>query len=287
LKTKSIFTNEPDSLPDAKADFLLATTVTDAYDIDALTRDDIPGLIIKASHNLNPFETMETLNLDANAQTTSIEAKEVFAKGMTLGREYELKGNYLILALGKPSSTATAAASILALGYDAKECFSIKNTQDALSLIDDKMSNFEKLGLVSDNMLLYCAGFLLEATKRFHVVLGGGIQMAACLLIADKVREDVLMRLNAKNLTLATTSWVLNNKNSDIKKLLGFLSYTPHAIYTEFSFKEAEIPLLKKYCKSEEKQDFGAGAALAYADKNGQNNKSMIDAIELIIYMLM
>ena len=276
-----------------------------------------PALITRGVHNLDQFETIEILDLGLSIKPqhtvlhnfeikpsndinkgASIDAKEVFAKGMKFAREYELKGNYLILAESTPAGTTTAAASVLALGYDAEGFFSSsfkdvptdikqKTINEALSLVDSKMSNFEKLGIVSDNMLLFCAGFLLEATKRFHVVLGGGTQMAACLLIADKVREDVLMQLNSKNLTLATTSWVANDKNSDIKKLLEMLSYTPHAVYTELTFKDAEIPVLKKYDEGEAKEGVGAGAALAYAANNSHTNKEMVDAIELIMYGMM
>jgi len=352
LQTKNIFTDETDSLPKGKADFLLAGSVTRTCEIEGITQAGIPGkipytptldaefivneklysmpeiaetpsgvptpaLITRAVHNLNAYETIEILDLglttkpqntnlhDFNIEASeainkgaNIDAKEVFTKGMEFGKSYELKGNYLILAESTPSGTTTAAASVLALGYEAEGCFSSsfkdvpndireKTIKEALGLVNDGMSNFEKLGVVSDNMLIFCAGFLLEATKRFHVVLGGGTQMAACLLIADKLREDVLMRINSKNLTLATTAWVANDKNSDIKKLLGLLSYTPHAVYTELSFTDAQIPVLKKYDEGEAKEGVGAGAALGFANANGETNKSIVDAVELIMFGMM
>ena len=276
-----------------------------------------PALITRAVHNLCSFSSIEILDLGlvAKPQNTTmhnfdikpsepinkganIDAKEVFYKGMKFGREYELKGNYLILGESTPSGTTTAAASALALGYDLKNCFSssflntpdhIKNKtiDEALSLIDEEMDSFEKLGVVSDNMLIFCAGFLLEATKRFHVVLAGGTQMASCLLIADKLREDVLMRLNSDNLTLATTQWVAKDKNSDIKKILSQLSYTPHSVYTTFSFEKAQIPVLKKYDEGEAKEGVGAGAALAYAVAFARQNQEIVEAVELIMYGMM
>ena len=276
-----------------------------------------PALITRAVHNLCGFSSIEILDLGlvAKPQNTImhnfdikpsepinkgsyIDAKEVFYKGMKFGREYELKGNYLILGESTPSGTTTAAASALALGYDLKNCFSssflntpdhIKNKtiDEALSLIDGKMDSFERLSVVSDNMLIFCAGFLLEATKRFHVVLAGGTQMASCLLIADKLREDVLMRLNSDNLTLATTQWVAKDKNSDIKKILSQLSYTPHSVYTTFSFEKAQIPVLKKYDEGEAKEGVGAGAALAYAVASARQNQEIVEAVELIMYGMM
>lgn len=351
MKTLNIFTQESDSLPQGKADFVLAASVTKTCEIAGITQAGIPGsialtptldaefitneklfsletiaktpngiptpaVITRAVHNISPYSHLEVLNLglivqpqqtnltnfditpsDSIATGANIDAKEIFAKGMQYGREYELKGNYLILGESTPSGTTTATASCLALGYDCENDFSssflhspdsIKNTtiSQAIALTTNTMSSFEKLSLVSDNMLLFCAGFLLEASRRFHVVLAGGTQMAACLLIADKLREDVLMRPRAQNITLATTGWVMQDEHSDIKHLLSLLSYTPHAIYTEFSFANTEIPILKKYDEGEAKEGVGAGAALAYANQNEHTNQELLEAVELILYMM-
>ncbi len=352
MKTYNIFTDKKDTLPEGKADFLLAASVTKTCEIKGITQAGIPGkiaytptldaefivtqklfsmpeiaetpsgvptpaLITRAVHNLDAFSSVEILDLGLEvkpqevrlhnfdikpsqsiAQGANIDAKEVFAKGMAFGKSYELKGNYLILGESTPSGTTTAMASALALGYACEDDFSSsflnvpndikKETLDAaLSLIDADMSNFEKLGLVSDNMLLFCAGFLLEASRRFHVVLAGGTQMAACLLIADKLREDVLMQLKSDNITLATTAWVAKDAHSNIKHILEQLSYKPHAIYTELSFAKAEIPVLKMYDEGEAKEGVGAGAALAYANANKRTNKELVDAVELIMYGMM
>ncbi|MDQ7060535.1 MAG: nicotinate-nucleotide--dimethylbenzimidazole phosphoribosyltransferase [Sulfurimonas sp.] len=351
MKTLNIFTQEHDTLPEGKADFLLAASVTRTCEIEAITQAGIPGnipltptldaellctqkifslpniaetpsgipspcVITRAIHNLNPFSHIEILNLgldikpqqtnlkdfaispsDSIATGANINAKEVFAKGMKYGREYELKGNYLILGESTPAGTTTATASCLALGFTCKNDFSssflnapdsIKSetVRQAIRLTNQNMTNFEKLSIVSDNMLLFCAGFLLEASRRFHVVLAGGTQMAACLLIADTLKEDVLMRLKSDNITLATTAWVMHDKHSDIEHLLSLLSYTPHAIYTEFSFADAEIKVLKKYDEGEAKEGVGAGAALSYASTNKHSNQEVLEAVELLLYMM-
>jgi uncharacterized protein (TIGR00303 family) len=351
MKTLNIFTNQPDSLPEGKADFLLAASVTRTCEIEGITQAGIPGkipltptldaefitnekvfsmpelaetpkgvptpaLITRAAHKLTPYSNIEVLNLglDVVPQNTpiqsfdiypsgsvasgaNIDARAIFEKGMIAGKNYELKGNYLILAESTPSGTTTATTTALALGYDCRNDFSSsflnspdsikeKTINEALSLLDEDMTNFEKLSLVSDNMLIFCAGFLLEASRRFHVVLAGGTQMAACLLVADKLKEDVLMRIKSDNITLATTSWVANDENSDIKHILSLLSYTPHAVHTSFSFADTEIPVLKLYDEGEAKEGVGAGAALAYANTNGTTNKELLDAIELLIYSM-
>lgn len=351
MQTFNIFTDKQDSLPDGKADFLLAASVTKTCEIKGITQAGIPGkipltptldaefistqmihsleelaetptgvptpaIITRAVNNLVNFSSIEILDLglevypqhstvnsfdikasESIAEGAGINAKEVFAKGMEAGRKYELKGNYLILGESTPSGTTTAAATALGLGYNCKNDFSssflnvpndIRNETltKALSLLDDDMDVWQKLSLVSDNMLIFCAGFLMEATKRFHVVLAGGTQMAACLLVADKLREEVLMRINHDNMTLATTEWVAHDEHSDIKHLLSLLSYTPHAVYTTMSFADAQIPVLKKYDEGEAKEGVGAGGALAYASRNSLTNKEVVDQIEYLLYSI-
>jgi len=351
MKTYNIFTDKEDALPQGKADFLLAASVTKTCEIEGITQAGIPGmipltptldsefistgkvyslgelaetptgvptpaLITRATHNLAAFSHISILDLgletqpqnaevlhfdispsESIAKGAKINAREVFAKGMSAGESYELKGSYLILGESTPSGTTTATATALALGYPCENDFSSSflNVPDsvrsetinaALSLLNKDMDRFEKLSLVSDNMLIFCAGFLLEASRRFHVVLAGGTQMAAALLVADALREDVLMRLKSENITLATTAWVAKDKNSNIKHILEQLSYTPHAIYTSFSFKNAEIPVLHKYDEGEAKEGVGAGAALAYANANGLTNTELLEQIEYIIYSM-
>lgn len=351
MKTYNIFTNEEDSFPKGKADFLLAASVTKTCLVEGITQAGIPGMIpltptldaefiinqkvfslgelaetptgvptpaiiTRAVHNLAPFSSIEILDLGLEvtpqnstchhfkilpsgsiASGANIDARDVFAKGLRAGESYELKGNYLILAESTPSGTTTATATALALGYECKNDFSssflhvpnsIRNEtiNKALSLINDDMSRFEKLSIVSDNMLIFCAGFLMSASRRFHVVLAGGTQMAACLLVADALREDVLMRVKSDNITLATTEWVAKDKHSDIAHILSLLSYKPHAVYTSFSFAEASIPVLKKYDEGEAKEGVGAGAALGYACANKTDNAELLEAIEYILYSM-
>lgn len=351
MKTYNIFTNEQDSFPKGRADFLLAASVTKTCEIKGITQAGIPGMIpltptldaefitnqkvfslgelaetptgiptpaviTRAVHNIVPFSSIEILDLGLEtapqntichnlnikpsgsiSEGANIDARAVFEKGFKAGESYEIKGNYLILAESTPSGTTTAAAASVALGYKCRDKFSSSFSDmpnsirdeainKALSLINEEMSSFEKLSHVSDNMLIFCAGFLMSASRRFHIVLAGGTQMAACLLIADKLREDLLMRVKHENITLATTGWVANDKNSDIKHILSLLSYKPHALYTTFSFKEASIPILKKYDSGEAKEGVGAGAALGYAFANETGSARLLEEIEYILYSM-
>lgn len=108
--------------------------------------------------------------------------------------------------------------------------------------------------------------------------------MAASLLVADALREEMLLRVKSENITLATTQWVKDDANASIGTILSQLSYTPHAIYTTFSFHNSQIPVLKKYDEGEAKEGVGAGASLAYAIENNLTNDALLKEIEYLLY---
>ena len=315
IKTSNIFTNMPDSLPSGKADFLLAISDTDGsclsasldaeylineklYSAKHFTQEMPPVVITRAIHNLHPFASLEILNLGVDilpqhttcqnfniSPSEKLDARAIFTKGADAGRRYELKGNYLILAQSTNTPNTEIEAMLLALGYSCKESVSKASSSD-LDSLSEEMSSFEKLSLLGERTLLFYAGFILEASRRFHVVLAGGFEMAACLLVADKLREDIFMRVKSDNITLATTRWTLENKNSDIKAFLSELSYIPHAIFTDFSFKSSEIATLHQYDEGKVQESTGMGAALAYASQNQLSTQSVIEQIEYLIYTM-
>ncbi len=271
MKKYNIFTNQKDSLPEGKADLLLLSDNTlnstldgefllhekllslDSVD-EMLTQKLIPAIITKATHNLNPFSSIEFMKLEMNE---TFDAKKLFREGMTFGKEYELKGNYLILSQGLEVDNANESVSAL------------------LSKTDEENS-FDILSKSSDEALLFCAGFLLEASRRFHVVLDGGLRMASSLLIADKLREDVLMRLKQDNVTLCT-----NETNLD--EIFSNLSYTPNVIRPEFTLTESEIPMLQEHKLSDKTAQ---STALLYAKQNGCNAEEILNEIEILIYSI-
>ena len=79
---------------------------------------------------------------------------------------------------------------------------------------------------------------------------------------------------------------VLSMKLFMVSYLLTQLSYTPHAVYTTFTFTNTQIPILKKYDEGEAKEGVGAGACLAYANTNAITNEQLLREIELIMYMM-
>ena len=272
-----------------------------------------PALITRAVHLLHPFAHIELLDLGLKitpktdapihdfdippsgniAQDCNIDAKAVFEKGIAFGQSYELQDDYLILAESVPSGTTTATATALALGYDARNFFSssFKNVPNdirqttidkALSRIEDTEDIFAKLGKVSDNMLLFVAGFLLGVDDRFPVVLAGGTQMAAALLVADAITQHYpqYRQQNTLKPMLATTKWVADDAHSDIAALLAMPNFPVNACYSDFDFSQATHPALKLYDDGEAKEGVGAGGALVYGMLNGLSKEAITAQVE-------
>lgn len=344
----NLFDHTPASLPEGKADFLLAASVTLTCNIEGISQAGIPGkipltptldaeflstgrvfslgdiaetatgiptpgLLTRAVHTLAPFSKVGILDLGLHVKPqesdiysfeitpapsisdeTPFDARSVFEKGREFGRRYALKGDYLIVGESTPSGTTTAQAAVCALGFENAGLFasSFKNApvaikeetiQCALSKLQNTMKSFEKLGHTADNMLLFVAGFILEASRRFKIILGGGTQMAAALLIADVLAHKHQIHFDHSHIALATTHWIAKDAASSIVRLLEQLSFPVKAFYSDFSYSDATIPVLKLYDEGEAKEGVGAGAALAYGAMHGLTQEAITCKIEAMM----
>jgi len=269
-----------------------------------------PALITRSAEVLKPFQTLNILDLGLEKKPKQchllefgmepsqsivnnafINARCLFFKGVDAAKNYTPKSGTLILAESTPSGTTTANAALNALGYNCEGMFSSSFKEAPLSIkeqtissallhVNDAMSNLEKLSCVGDNMLIFCAGFILEASQRYSVILAGGTQMAALLLIAQKLSGDFHMHYNSDNLALCTTAWVAKDQNSNILGLLDQLNKPTEAYYADFNFSQSGLSVLQRYDEGEAKEGVGAGAALAYLFANGFSQKEIIQTIE-------
>lgn len=271
-----------------------------------------PALLTRAVHLLNPFSSLEFLNLGLEVTPkidgfrihelaikpsgsididAKIDAKELFEKGVDFGKNYSSENEYIILAESVPSGTTTATATALALGYDCKSKFSssfkdVPNSiredtiKKALENIKEGDDIFEILGKVSDNMLIFNAGFLLGLNSKKRVLLAGGTQMACVLLVLNSILKTKKISFDSSSICLCTTKWVFEDKNSDIKGLLEILDFKIDAYYSDFDFSLSSHPALKLYDEGEAKEGVGAGGALVYALLNGLSKSDITKKVE-------
>ncbi|AXH10831.1 TIGR00303 family protein [Malaciobacter halophilus] len=303
--------------PTLDAEFLAIKEVRSLDNIATTTKGiPTPALITRAVHELKPFSSLEFLNLglevlpkfehfkiydfniiaSENIKTgANIDAMDVFQKGVEFGQNYKSSNEYTILAETIPAGTTTAMATALALGYDCKEFFSSsfktnpKTIKDevlntALENIKPHMDIFERLSYVSDNMIVFNAGFILglQATKH-KLILAGGTQMAAVLLTVNSILKTMGGEIDSSKLALCTTKWLFEDENSDIKALLELLDFKINAYSSQFDFLTSKSKVLKLYDKGEAKEGVGAGAALIYASINGVKKEDIVNKVEELL----
>ncbi len=274
-----------------------------------------PALLTRGVHLLAPYGRVELLDLGLEvkpkvdyfkihsfniepsqniAKGANIEAQELFQKGVDFGQSYECKDEYIILGESVPSGTTTAMATAIGLKHKVKEYFSSsfkdvpndirENTLKlALSNLTHNDDIFSVLSKVSDNMLIFNAGLILGLNNRVPLVLAGGTQMACVLLIVDRMLKLMGGRMESSNLSLCTTKWVAEDKESDIKALLELLSLPINAYYANFDFALSQHPALKLYDEGEAKEGVGAGGALIYGFLNGLSKEQITKQVEAFL----
>ena len=267
-----------------------------------------PAIITRAVRNLTNFD-FEMLDLGLQVipqvdklhrfgikaseridQGANIDAQAIIEKGRLFGETYTPKGDYIILGESTPSGTTTARAVTEVLGFVGEGYFSSsfldtpkglkdKVITDALALVKEEDDPYSQLGAVADNMLLFCAGFASAYSKRGKIVLAGGTQMAAVLLVIEKLG----LSCEYKNIALMTTKWVYEDRLSDIKGLLSLLAHKIDGYYADFDFADARVDVLKLYDQGEAKEGVGAGGALCYAFLQGAKKDTILKEIETVL----
>ena len=271
-----------------------------------------PALITRGVHLLSPFGRVELLDLGLEvepkvnyfklhsfeiepseniAKGAKINAELLFQKGIEFGKNYECQDEYIILAESVPSGTTTAMATAIGLKYKVDNAFSSsfkevpndirENTLKlALSNLGERDDIFAVLSKLSDNMLIFNAGFILGLNNRVPLVLAGGTQMACVLLIVNRVLQLMGGTMPTSNLALCTTKWVAKDEKSDIKALLELLEFPINAYYSDFDFSLSSHSALKLYDQGEAKEGVGAGGALMYGFLNGVTKEQITQKVE-------
>jgi uncharacterized protein (TIGR00303 family) len=300
--------------PTLDAEFLCTKQVRSLEDIAKTPKGvPTPALITRAVHELNAFLNIEILNLGLEVlpqinyfkihdfamkpsgridDGAKIDAMKIFQKGLEFAKSFRTDDDYVILAESIPAGTTTANATALALGYDCEGYFSssyknnpsdIKNETivNALKRVELKEDLFEKLGFVSDNMIIFNAGFILGSrVNNLKIILAGGTQMAAVLLVVNSILRSMGGDLDSSNIALCTTKWISKDENSNIKALLEQLDFPLNAYASDFDFSESSHPALKLYDQGEAKEGVGCGGALCYAAINGISKIALTKKIE-------
>ncbi len=148
-------------------------------------------------------------------------AAACFEVGRFAARKCRCGGGYVRLE-SLPETDADALTSLaVALGYargDANPAWAGKSV-------------FEKLDMLAPPGAVFTAGCALEASRRCAVVLRGGLEMAAALLIADRIAGRDGLPMDPRRILFVTTRQIAETYGGVMARLFDGMDFSPRLCY--------------------------------------------------------
>jgi uncharacterized protein (TIGR00303 family) len=267
----------------------------------ALRRSRIPILIVDAGSKIKPqlpaisFGIKYGRDIRNQRALERADAERAFEFGKMIGIQLAMSNDILIIGESIPGGTTTALAVLTALGIDAKNKISssmsvnpheLKNEVVSIAMrgLEDQILQLrnDPIDLVSrigDPMIPSVAGIASGAiSQKTRVMLAGGTQMTAvlCLLKAMQIPLD--------GICIGTTSYVKNDKSSDILKLVRSICDNVPILSVELGLEFSIKKGLRMYNSGIAKEGVGAGGAAITSILKSKGNldpTSLLHSIEI------
>ncbi len=239
---------------------------------------DIPIMVVDAGAGIKPDIPYIKLNDEPGEDVRTGKAvpktKQIFEKGIMLGKTLSKLTNHLVIGESTPAGTTTALGVLTALGYDAgmkvsgsmpenphdlkvevvKEGLKAAGYQEG-EVIEDALCAVE---IVGDPMIPAVAGIVIGSSVP--VTLAGGTQMTAICAVIKGIEPD----FDFSNICITTTIYVAEDETSDINYIANQIgNITILAMDPEF--EKSSVPGLKSYLNGSVKEGVGAGGAMLVA----------------------
>jgi len=294
--------------------------------IAALRELNAPFFIVDAGNAITPKVPMFTAGRKPGRAITEAEAvadvAELFLQGVIIGQQLATSKHSLILGECVPGGTTTAMAVMEALGIAALGKISgsmpgnNQNLKQELVCRNMRKKDLERgsalndpltaVRLLGDPMQVVQAGAAMSASRKIPVMLAGGTQMIAvatligALLDQPTALQAITLRgskelinnaleAQLKNIAIATTAWVSEDKSADLRSLIQQLP-RPLPLYSVgLDFSTSHHKNLQLYEEGYVKEGVGAGAlalsAMLYHDLDNLKFLPMIEKVFEEIYL--
>lgn len=158
------------------------------------------------------------------------DARVLFEHGRERARAYRCEKGYVVLdAAGVAMDAALAAICAINRKEAGLQTFASeterRQAQERIDAFAPNSALFEKLGRANAAELLYVAGFMLDASRRFPVVIYGSAAASAALLIADKIAARDGIPHDPRNITLCLPCPDGEKEREGLKTLLSQLDF--------------------------------------------------------------
>jgi uncharacterized protein (TIGR00303 family) len=255
----------------------------------------------KVKPNLPCFEVGGTYGESILTGKAVKNVRESFEKGKILGEMLSKTYDFIVVSESVAGGTTTALAVMMAMGVVKENLVSssspnnpkelkTKIVNDALAAAKIKIGDLAKNPLkaiecVGDPMMPANAGMIVGAAKRVPVIVGGGTQMAAVIAIAVAMDPSIV-----GNVIQGTTRWLVNDPNSDIKKLMANVHPDVPIAYVNMDYSESPYEGLQAYEWGYIKEGVGCGGSsvAAIAQSSGKLTcKDLLDRVHEIYRKLL
>jgi uncharacterized protein (TIGR00303 family) len=266
----------------------------------ALELANIPITVIDSGVPIKPALPHITINSKFGkniALEKSLELKDVISNyemGKIIGKQASKINDLLIIGESIPGGTTTALGVLLSLGIDAENKVSssmpenpheLKNKIVKKAFLKSNIKSgdlyndpFKAISFLGDPMMPTVAGMIKEILSyNKKVILAGGTQM--CCIVA--ILKSLGIKFN-NNLCIGTTSYVINDKKSDLIYLINQIADDVPIIYTNLGLDKSKKNGLKAYSKGFVKEGAGAGGTTiaAYLKKENIDQNIFINKLE-------
>lgn len=239
---------------------------------------DVPLMVVDAGAGVKPdvpyIKLGEKPGEDIRTGNAVSNAREIFEKGVLLGKTLSKLTDHLVIGESTPAGTTTALGVLTALGYDAtmKVSGSMPENPHNLKLqvvkeglkaagygegevVEDALRAVEVVG---DPMIAAVAGIVLGSS--IPVTLAGGTQMTAVCAVIKGIDSD----FDFSNLCIATTIFVAEDETADINYIAAQIRDIP-IMALDPEFEKSSVGGLKSYLEGSVKEGVGAGGAMMIA----------------------
>jgi uncharacterized protein (TIGR00303 family) len=246
---------------------------------------DIPVCVVRAGTSCAPappyVELCPTPGGDPRRGSAVPDAKKILGDAASFAKNMTVTMKRVMIAESIPGGTTTALLALRALGYDCMVSSASNINPTSLKekiwddvaaragikmgdLRNDPLGAIEKMG---DPMQAAVLGFITGIDNKTNVVLAGGTQMlavAACLRALGNDRE----------ITVATTKYVGNDKTTQFSELASALDVNTY--FAPLDFSDSPFKGLRDYEAGYVKEGAGAGGSVLYASWSGVSASDVI-----------
>lgn len=236
---------------------------------------ELPFMVADAGAAVKPCVPYININQtpggNINEGNAILNSKEIYNKGVIVGRTLSKLTEHLIIGESTPAGTTTALGVLTALGYDVDHKISgstPKNPHDlkhevvdngikSSGYVEDELRSdpFKAINAVGDPMIPAVAGIVMGS--NVPVTLAGGTQMTAVCAVIKALNPD----FDFINISIATTIFVAEDETSDLNFLTSQIADITIFAVDPF-FEKSNTEGLINYTKGSVKEGVGAGGAM-------------------------